>query len=309
MIKFEVTKEAAGQRLDVFLKGQISEVSREKVKRAILGGKVYVNGPKNIDPSFIVAAGNLIEIEIDTKPFKLKAENISLKKIYEDDDFLVIDKPAGLVVHPGANVTTGTLANALLGEYPQIQGLGHEFRPGIIHRLDKGTSGLMLIAKNEKSFEYGKALFEKRLIAKEYETLVFGRLEPKFGVIEKPLRLVPERRRVEVSAEGKAAKTEYRVLGYFEDSDGIDFYSLVRVILHTGRTHQIRVHFASLGHPVAGDSLYSADEKTKKAGPARQFLHAKRLAFRLPNGTMLDLESELPADLQDFLNSLQKIES
>lgn len=299
-----VKEEESGQRLDVFLKEYIFDVSREKIKRAILAGQVSVNGQLIDDPNYRVKAAEEIQLSIELKPYQLEPQAASLKKVFENEDFVIIDKPAGMVVHPGANVTDGTLAHALLAEYPSIANVGHPLRPGIVHRLDKDTSGLMLVAKNDQAFEYAKELFKSRNISKEYETLVAGKVNDLHGFIEKPLILVPEHRRVEVSENGRPAKTEYRNRGWYRDTGSLDFYTLLRVILHTGRTHQIRVHFSSLGHPLAGDQVYGKGRPIPK-GLTRQFLHAKRLAFKLPDGTDVDVESALPDDLKEVLNNLE----
>lgn len=306
----EVKKQEEGKRLDVFLKSYFPEISREKVKRGILSNNVFVDDELVDDPSYRVKAGQTVEADIDIKPFKLVPEDIDLEKVYEDDNFIAINKPVGLVVHPGAGIKSGTLANALISHYPGIKDIGDPTRPGIIHRLDKDTSGIILVAKNKEAFEYGKFLFKDRKIKKEYKTLLYGRIDELHGIIEKPLALVPERQRVEVSEKGKPAKTEYWVEGYYgsksDDGDGkeVDIYTLIRVILHTGRTHQIRVHFSSINHPVAGDDLYGTGFNPPK-GLNRQFLHAARLQFKSLDGTFLDLRAPLPEDLQRVLEDLE----
>lgn len=295
-----------GERLDVFLKNNLAVISREKIKKAILNGLVSVDGSVKTDPNFRLRAGQAVSADIDTEPKKLRAEKLKLNKLFENEDFLVIEKPAGLVVHPGAGVESGTLANALIADYPEMENLGEHFRPGIVHRLDKDTSGLMLVAKNPTSFDHAKKAFKDRQVGKEYIALVHGRIEKSHGFIDKPLELAPKLRKVRVSEDGKAALTEYRVLGYFQDKVSLDQYTQIRVILHTGRTHQIRVHFAHEGYPLAGDALYGKG-KPLPSGLTRQFLHAARLTFRLPEGTNLDIESKLPEDLEKVLNNLEKL--
>ena len=301
--QFTVTNEDGNIRLDVFLKKHVAVLSREKVKKGILSGNASIDGKTCDDPSFKVRASQTIdfsfEIESGLKPYEFQ-----LKKVFEDDDFLVISKPPGLVVHPGAGTKHDTLVNVLIAQYPNLVNVGERFRPGIVHRLDKDTSGLLLVAKNKESFDYAKQLFTSREIRKEYVALVVGRVIGPHGFIEKSLAPSYKGRKVKVSSEGREAKTEYNVLGYY--SDGIDDYTLIRVILHTGRTHQIRVLFSSIGHPVAGDDTYGAGSPNP-AGLSRQFLHAKRLMFKLPSGTTLDVEDELPDDLQEVLNNLIKI--
>lgn len=328
-IEAKVGAENIGERLDIFLKKNSGDVSREKIKKAILNGHALINGQVTRDPSLSLNEGQVVEIEINISD-DLSLSELDIKKVYEDDDFLVINKPSGMVVHPGAGVDRDTLANILITKYPEMRGVGHKFRPGIVHRLDKDTSGLLLVAKNEQALDYAKKVFKDKDIKKEYVALVHGRLEKPHGFIDMPLILDHKRKKVKVSLEGRQAKTEYTVLGYYQDpkspalgqevdgersrtthgnperSRGVDFYTLVRVILHTGRTHQIRVHFSHLSHPLAGDSLYGKGSPLL-SGLDRQFLHAKRLTFRLPNGTLLDLISELPEDLQMVLNGLDKV--
>lgn len=303
---FIVEAESQGTRLDAYLAKNITAVSRVKIKKAILEGKLFLDGKQIYNPSLKLKAGMKVVLDIEPDTGELKAQDLDLEIIYEDDDFLAINKPAGLVVHPGANLSEGTLANALVAKYPEISQVGHQFRPGIIHRLDKDTSGVLLIAKNNKALEYGQQIFKIRSIKKQYQALVCGRLETLHGFIEKPLLLDPRRRKVIVSEKGKPAKTEFKVKDYYQDPNTLDVYTLLDVILHTGRTHQIRVHFADLGHPLAGDLVYSP-KNSKPESLHRHFLHAKRLQFKLPGGTYLDLEAPLPQDLQNVLNNLAKL--
>lgn len=226
---------------------------------------------------------------------------------FENDELLVVEKPAGVVVIPTKKTEQVSLQSLLLKKRPEQNKLGEEFRFGIVHRLDKNTSGLVLVAKSKDSFEYFTKLFKNREIDKEYLALVYGKIE-KHGVIDKPLTKIGQRgiSKVRVDEEGKASKTEYWPFGHYHL--GLDQYTLLRVKLHTGRTHQIRVHFSSERHPVMGDDLYGKPESQKLADIlSRQFLHAMKLEFQLPDKTWLTVESEIPEDLKKVLDKIQKI--
>jgi len=235
--------------------------------------------------------------------------NIPLEIVYEDDDVVVLNKQAGISVHPSVNEPQGTLVDALLMRYPELKGVGEDpTRPGIVHRLDKDTSGLLVVAKNQKTFEFLKKEWQGGRVIKKYLTLVWG--EPKEnGEIISELARSPKdfRRRMVINPgknkdkkiTGKLAITEYKVVKKYED------FSLVEVYPKTGRMHQIRVHMASIGHPVAGDKIYGGKDKNPE-GLARQFLHAFYLSFSLPNGKKLALEADLPNDLHSFLTKLGK---
>ncbi len=249
---------------------------------------------------------------------------ITPKIIYEDDNFLAIDKPAGWLVH-SVRITNyqlpiskqPTLVDWLLEKYPEIKKVGDpstssgqaNLRPGIVHRLDKDTSGVMLVARNQKYFEYLKNLFQTGKIKKTYLALVWGKLEPQKGIIEKPIKIKAGsvKRTVWRGKDEKKAITEYRVLKFFsitnpDDRHNLLYFSLVEVSPKTGRTHQIRIHLASIGHPVVGDSLYGKRENP--FGLKRQFLHAESLEFSAEDGRRMKFESELPEDLQKILRSL-----
>ncbi|MBI2607246.1 MAG: RluA family pseudouridine synthase [Candidatus Doudnabacteria bacterium] len=318
------------ERLDKFLAGKISEVSRGKIQKAIKDGLVLVNGQKILEPDFQVSADDQIELP-EFEPYKLKAISYKLKVVFENQDLAVVDKPAGLMVHPAAGREGDTLAHALLTRFPGIEKVGEPHRPGIVHRLDEDTSGLLLIAKTKTGYEYLKNLFESRSIEKEYLALVQGVPEKLHGIIDVPIGKAGTHQKMR-AGEGREAITEYSVLASAsrnpdpgsrsgasssqdlsdrdpESSSGLRSgslqYSLLLVKLHTGRTHQIRVHLAHLGHPVVGDSLYGG--KFKQSGQQlikRQFLHAHRLKLQLMDGTWLELESELPEDLKKVLKIL-----
>jgi 23S rRNA pseudouridine1911/1915/1917 synthase len=237
--------------------------------------------------------------------------------LYNNNGLLIIDKPAGLTVHPGAGFKGETLASALLFHFSGRAGsrsagkddisiVGEDHRPGIVHRLDKDTSGVILVAKTQEMYEFLKEGFLERKIKKEYLALVFGRLEKTHGFIETPIGKSKTDFRKQTTknpVEGKESLTEYRVLEYLKGENGVDEYTLIMVKLHTGRTHQIRVHFSSVGHPLMGDELYGG-KRIKLNGLNRQFLHAKRIEVQLPDKTWIEAESDFPKDLREVLISL-----
>ncbi len=285
-------------RLDKFLAEQHQEVSRSRIQKAIKNGQVLVNGQKVLEPNFEISATDAIELP-ELKD-ELKPSNIPLKVLFENDDAAVIDKPAGLVVHPGAGNTEDTLAQALLSRYPGIETVGDPHRPGIVHRLDEDTSGLILIAKTQPALEFFKQQFQDRTVEKEYLALVHGVPPKKHDIINAPLEKVPLKQKMKVGS-GKEAVTEYFVI----NSDPTGQFSLIRVKLHTGRTHQIRAHLSHIGHPIFGDQVYGMQFKEADAQSLdRQFLHAYKLKFKLLDGTWLELKSELPIELAAVLKNI-----
>lgn len=293
---------AKKERLDKFLAGQVRDVSRSKIQKAIKAGFVLVNSKKVSEPDFQLKENDQVELPQFEKE-NLKPFDLDLKVVFENEDLAVIDKPAGLVVHPGAGNPDQTLANVLLHRFAGIEKVGDPHRPGIVHRLDENTSGLIVIAKNQASLEYLKNLFFERKIEKEYLTLVHGVPAKKHEIINASLEKVPLKQKMSVrdgSASGgktKQAITEYFVL----ETDPSLQFALLRVKLHTGRTHQIRAHLAHIGHPIVGDQVYGKPDKDLIN---RQFLHAYKLKFQLQDGTWLELESELPEDLKKTLVKL-----
>jgi len=288
----------AGLRLDRFLSEAFPNLSRSYVQKLIETGAVTVDG-KSSKPALKLAPGAVVRISIPPpKPAAAEAEYIPLTIVYEDDDLLVVDKPAGLVVHPAPGHPGGTLVNALLARYPNLR-ITDTLRPGIVHRLDKDTSGLMVVAKNDRAFACLVEQMKKREVLKEYIVLVHGQLRVKEGVIDAPIGRDPRnRKKMAVVPGGKPARTLFRVVQM------LDQFTLVEAQLETGRTHQIRVHFASIGHPVVGDQVYGPGKRDLEIG--RQFLHAYRLSFRLPStGKQADFRSPLPADLERLLNYLR----
>ena len=306
-----------GLRLDRGLADALPDRSRSEVQRWIKEGRVRLQG-EPARPSMKLAAGDIVTIALPEEPqaADVAAEELPLAIVFENADLLVIDKPAGMVVHPAPGHSGGTLVNAVLHHCPGIAGVGGERRPGIVHRLDKDTSGLIVVAKHDLAMRSLQAQFKARTVYKEYLALLEGRLYPEQGRISAPIGRHPtERKRMAVlapdspgAADGREAVTSYRVLGVYTGSvygrsTSVATFSLVSAVLHTGRTHQIRVHFAWLQHPVVGDTLYGF--RTPRLPLHRQFLHAHRLRLRLPsNGEEREFVAPLPTDLQGLLDSL-----
>jgi 23S rRNA pseudouridine1911/1915/1917 synthase len=311
LTNLKIKKTQAGIRLDKFLAEKFPKYSRQAVKKNILEGNILVNKEK-IKPKYILKEGDKISIEISLPGKIILKPNSSIKLniVYEDKDVVVIDKPAGTVVHPAENFQTSykTLVNALLAYFPEIKNVGEDkFRPGIVHRLDKETSGLLIVAKNNRTFNYLKEQFQKRKIEKHYLALVAGKLKEEKGVIEKPIsrsKKTPTKQMVVekkfTAKKIKEARTEYSIVKRFKN------YTLVKAIPKTGRMHQIRIHFASLGHPIAGDKKYSFKRQKNLLKLDRHFLHAACLKFKLPCGRIIELESKLPKELGNALKALEK---
>jgi len=290
--KLEFTAATAGERLDKYVAEQC-RISRSYAQKLIDEGQVAVNG-RAAKVSHKLNAGDRIAVSIPPPlPISLAPEDIPLKVVYEDKDVVVVDKPAGLLVHPAAGQHTGTLVNAILARCPDLGEINGSIRPGIVHRLDKDTSGLMMVAKNEAAQRSLSRQIKQRSIKKGYLALVLGHLTPEQGAIDAPIGRHPkDRKRMAVVSGGREARTEYKVIKYFDD------YTLVEAMPETGRTHQIRVHFAAIGHPIFGDHVYG------KRSPllGRQFLHAHRLGFKLPSsGKFVEFRAGLPPDLEEVL--------
>lgn len=309
---------SAGQRIDRWLAETLPDRSRSEVQRWIKNGDVLVD-QISAKASQRLEAGQVIAIQLPqpAEAPTVQPQNLNLPIIFEDNDLLIIDKPAGMVVHPAPGHDDGTLVNAILHHCPTIEGVGGERRPGIVHRLDKETSGLLVVAKNDRAHRYLQAQFKARTVYKEYLALLEGRIEPPQGRIIAPIGRHPvERKRQAVlpadprtgETEGREAITDYWVQAYHtlpvRDSSAVAHFSFVKVVLHTGRTHQIRVHFAWRKHPVVGDTLYGY--RKQRLPIERQFLHAHRLRLRLPGSEEeREFVAPLPADLQQVLDSLQ----
>jgi 23S rRNA pseudouridine1911/1915/1917 synthase len=296
-IKLIVPRDAGRTRLDQFLAAELSGYSRARLQKLIREELVKLNGAA-ARPRDLVRSGDEIEVteappeKIDNQP-----EAIPLDILFEDDDLVVINKPAGLVVHPGAGHREHTLVNALLHHCPALSGIGGKERPGIVHRLDKDTSGCLVVAKNDQAHRYLSEQFAARTVEKIYLAVVTGRLRKSGGVIEEKIGRHPvHRQRMSVaSSRGRAAKTEYRVIRAADEA------SLLECKLFSGRTHQLRVHLHHIGHPILGDKVYAP--KLAKDFP-RQMLHAWQLGFRHPTtGEWKRFAAPLPADLTNALHS------
>ncbi len=311
------TVELLKTRLDKFLAEILPDVSRSKIQRNIEAGQVTVNGEKILISKHVVRKGDKVSYHQSEEKSEQLSPRIPLKILYNNHGLLIIDKPAGLAVHPGAGFKGETLASALLYQFKDIHLVGEEGRSGIVHRLDKDTSGVMLVALTQDMYEHLKDAFADRRVKKEYIALVSGHVEKQHGFIESPIgKSKTDFRKYTTKnmVEAKPSLTEYRVLERLSPAKGsllhskgesfaVDGCTLIMVKLHTGRTHQIRVHFASLGHPLMGDSLYGG-KKTKLPNLFRQFLHAKRIEVKLPDDTWIEAESAFPPDLQEVLESL-----
>lgn len=303
-----VSPAEAGERLDRCLARHLPELSRTRIQELIDAGGVRVAG-RQAKRSHRVAAGEAVEIDVLPRPAaRAEPEAIPLEVLYEDDDVVVINKPAGMVVHAGAGHARGTLVNALMHRFGRLSGVSGPLRPGIVHRLDKDTSGVLVVARHDAAHRALAEQFRRRTVVKQYVALVHGRLARDAGTIERAVARDPRRRTRMTTrrAGGRAARTVWRVCAR------LDAFTLVEAEILTGRTHQIRVHLASLGHPVVGDTLYGAPREPRagrQALPAlaRNFLHAARICFQHPaRGGAVDVRAPLPAELRDFLRRLER---
>ncbi len=298
---FIITQKDKGKRLDKFLTERFSQFSRSWLQKLIAQKKILVNN-KPTKPKYLLKENDKIKTQVSA-PEKIKIEpdlSIKLKIVYEDKDTIVIDKPAGLVVHPSKSCKSGTLVNGLLSYYPKIKSVGEDpLRPGIVHRLDKDTSGLMVVAKNNRTFQYLKKQFKDRKIEKRYTALVVGQLQAASDVIEKSIaRSKHDPEKMTTAIIGRKAETSYRVVKRFNN------YTLVEVVPKTGRMHQIRVHFKSIRHPLAGEKVYGFKRQPCLKRLSRHFLHADYLKFRLPSGKVKEFNLSLPEELKEVLKNL-----
>ena len=306
---FDVSEEDAGTRLDAFLAARVASVSRTALKRAIEDGDALVDG-RAAKPSHKLRAGEHVEVELPAPPTtELTPEDIPLDIIHEDGDVVVVNKPAGMVVHPAAGVRSGTLANALAFHFKQLSEQAGALRPGIVHRLDRDTSGLVVVAKTARAHDNLSEQFRARTVFKSYLALVHGVVKEEKGKIEQPVARDPRNRtRMAVVRGGRAALSLWRVRHRFHR------FTLLDVEIKTGRTHQIRVHLAWMKHPVVGDETYGGgrdktvtDPRVRSAIAAlgRQFLHAERLGFHHPRtGEWLSFTAPLPRELSDLLERI-----
>jgi 23S rRNA pseudouridine1911/1915/1917 synthase len=296
-IHLQATPGDAGKRLDLYLHEKLPNYSRSRLQSWIKAGRVQVDGSAG-KASQLLHGGERVELQPAELP-SLRAfpEDLPLRILYEDPDVIAVDKPAGMVVHSGAGRHSGTLVNALLHQFQRLSSAGGDQRPGIVHRLDEKTSGVVLVARTDSAHQSLARQFASREIEKTYLALVHGRLERDHGLVDKPIERDPVRR-IRMTARtgrGRKALTEYRVLRRW------DKFSYLEIRLHTGRTHQIRVHMASLGHPVVGDTLYGGSAGSL----GRYFLHAHRIVFTSPAGARrIEVVSPLPLELEAHLGGL-----
>ena len=297
-VELHPTRDNLGTRLDRYVADQLPDLSRGTVQGLIESGRVRVDG-QHRKPKFRMTPGEVVSVEIPTPQVdEIQPDPIPLSIVYEDADVIVVDKPAGMVVHPAPGHPRGTLANALVAHVPGIS-VGGSQRPGIVHRLDKDTSGLIVAAKTDRGRTALVTQWESRSVEKTYLTLVSGSLEDEEATIDAPIGRDPKnRQRMAVVRSGRPAVTHFCVVERFPDT------TLLEVSIETGRTHQIRVHLAFIGHPIVGDQLYGRARPTDPR-LERQFLHASALGFRLPDGGALRLEAPLPEDLQAVLKELR----
>jgi 23S rRNA pseudouridine1911/1915/1917 synthase len=301
-------EEDAGRRLDVFLAERVRELSRTRIQELIREGRVRVDG-QPAKAAHRVSAGEAVEVEVLPRSAPVaEPEDLPLELLYVDDDFVVVNKPAGMVVHAGAGHARGTLVNALLHRLGSLSNSSETLRPGIVHRLDRGTSGAIVVARNDKAHEHLASEFRSRNVKKIYLTLVHGKMPRDSGTIALPISRDP-RRRTRMTARGSSgrnARTDWRVVAR------LDHATLVEAALHTGRTHQIRAHFAAVGHPVVGDTLYGASRGlrsgTRKLSPlGRNFLHASRLGFAHPSTrAWVEVRAPLPRELRLYFEEAGK---
>jgi 23S rRNA pseudouridine1911/1915/1917 synthase len=321
-----VTPEDAGTRLDRVLAARLAELSRTRLKALIQGGAVTAGGRAALDPGYKVKAGEILTVAVPPpEPAEPAGEAIPLSILYEDDQVIVIDKPAGLVVHPAAGHQTGTLVNALIAHCgASLSGIGGVMRPGIVHRLDKDTSGVMVVAKTDRAH---KSLSEQFAdhgrtgdLERGYLAMVWGVPDRPRGTVDAPIDRHPHARdKMAVRQGGREAITHWELKEKYAGADGKPVASLIACRLETGRTHQIRVHLAHLGHPILGDDTYATGYRTKAAlllpaaqaalkALGRQALHAYLLAFQHPvSGEILQFRSELPAPLARLRDSLARL--
>lgn len=304
IIEYTVGTEEAGKRLDVFATSIAEELTRARVQKLIEDGEITVNG--NISKAnYKIKNGDFIVIKMpEPEQLEVKPEDIKLDVVYEDTDLLVVNKPQGMVVHPAAGNYTGTLVNALLAHCKDLSGINGVIRPGIVHRIDKDTSGLLVVAKNDKAHLGLAKQIKEHAVARKYIALVHGIIPESRGVIEAPIgRDAKDRKKMAVTVRNsKSAVTRYKVLERF------DKYTLVECTLETGRTHQIRVHMAYIGFPVAGDPLYGP--KKNPLNLNGQALHAFLLGFNHPiSGKYLEFTADLPSYFIGLLDCLRKQEN
>jgi len=304
--RFISTAEDTGRRLDLFLASRLPELSRTRIQELIQGGQVRVD-QRLSQPAFRLTAGTVIEIAVIPRPaLTAAAEDIPIALLHEDEDFVVVNKPAGMVVHPGAGAPHGTLVNALLHHLRTLSGEGGTLRPGIVHRLDRGTSGALVVARNDAAHRALADQFRARTVSKTYIALLHGRMARDSGTITRPIgRDMRQRTRMTArSGTGREAHTDWQALLRLGN------FTLVAAQPRTGRTHQIRAHFAAIDHPLVGDTVYGAPRQARAgrvllAPLDRVFLHAARLGFAHPrSGEMVDVRAPLASELRAHLGEM-----
>ena len=301
--RLTVAADAAGTRLDRWLTGALAELSRARLKTLIDDGHVQVGG-QTLKPAYRLRGGEIVDVEIPPAPPEtLEPEAIGLAIVHEDEDVLVVDKPAGMVVHPGAGHARGTLVSAALAHAPAIAGVGGARRPGVVHRLDKDTSGLLVIAKTARAYDSLIRQLAERTVSRRYLAIVHGRVRRQEGVVDAPIGRHPHdrvRMAVRTSGSGKRAVTRYRVLERFSE------HTYMEARLETGRTHQIRVHMAALGHPVVGDAVYGRGRPVPPVPFDGYALHAAHLGFVHPaTETRVEFDASLPPRMIRLLSHLR----
>lgn len=300
-----MTDDLVGERLDVAVTKLAPELTRARIQKLIAAGLILVNNAAR-KANYRLRGAEVITVSIpEAKPSPLQAQSIPLEILYEDSELLVVNKPKGMVVHPAAGHAEGTLVNALLYHCQDLSGIGGETRPGIVHRLDKDTSGLLVVAKNDRAHLQLSRQFKAHNVTREYVAIVHGRLAAAEGTIDAAIARHPQERKkmaVTKRGQGRRAVTHFKVLQRFKE------YTYVALRLETGRTHQIRVHLAAVGHPVVGDPVYGY--KKQRFNLRGQALHARLLGFNHPlTGQYLEFSAEPPQEFQALLNSLYRQES
>ena len=310
-LEFSVSSESEGQRLDRFLVAVLGDHSRSQIQKLIADGHVQV-AAREARPNLAVHAGDRIVVELPASvPASAEPEAVPLEILHQDADIVVVNKPPGMVVHPGAGHASGTLVNALLHHVTDLSGIGGELRPGIVHRLDRGTSGVIVVAKNDAAHQELSRQFHDREVEKEYIALVWGVVQAGRR-IDAAIGRDPVHRQKMSARSRRAREAVTRITRAFH----MPGLTLCQVAIHTGRTHQIRVHLSAIGHPIVGDSLYGGVHRRVPGDIRavthlqRPFLHAARLAFNHPrDGRRMEFTAALPPDLQDVLDALPGMES
>ena len=303
---FEIVPEALdGERLDRVV-ALLGAVSRSRAGAAIDGGAVWVNGEPISARAHRVHVGERLSVSLTPPDEGQSPEpdpDVVVPVIHMDQSVVVVEKPAGLVVHPAPGNTTGTMVNGLMAFFPEIKGVGPVTRPGIVHRLDRDTSGLLVVARNQVAYDQLVSQMAERSVRRRYRALSWGHFQEDDGLVDAPIGRSPhDRTRMAVVSSGRSARTRYRIDRSWEEPA----VSMVSLVLETGRTHQIRVHLSSIGHPVVGDKTYS--ENRPDLGLGRQFLHASELGFNHPlDGRRVTFQSQLPVDLAELLSRLGEL--